>query len=198
MPIRILQLSKELLFFIALCGLSSVLYLALQTGDRSARGPKPHATPTNIEKDQQIDVSITLVTADATALACSWDNQVGTSHCEFDASGKPWPSPEASSSLANAGATTAKPSLLSPYMTTDNVLFLIPDLWSEPAIARRFEQEPPGKFERDQLRRFYANCKMRLEQKAKNFKVRWQPTATWDDRNEAWVGRISNCSIVEG
>lgn len=133
------------------------------------------------EVGKRIPVAITLVTADFHDLACAGDQEVAGARCAFDREGRP--------RTAAPGAP-----VLAPYMTVDDVLFLIPDLWSEPALARRLETDPPD-VGRDKLRRFVARCEMTLLGKAKDFYVRWTPNANWSHRSEAWVGRIADCSI---
>ncbi|WP_373045185.1 hypothetical protein [Vulgatibacter sp.] len=139
-------------------------------------------TPTRqIAAGKKIPVSITLVTADANDLACAGNDEVGGARCAFDEDGKPW---------ADAGE---KP-VLAPYMTVDNVLFLIPDLWKEPALAKKLAADPPS-IDRERLRRFTAKCELEAVEKAKSFYVRWVPTMEWQHNREAWVGRIAGCSI---
>ena len=130
---------------------------------------------------KSIPVSITLVTADERDLACAGDDEVAGARCAFVKDGSPW------------SEAATKP-VLAPYMTVDNVLFLVPDLWSEPALARRLASDPPS-VNRELLRRFTAKCDMKVVGKAKGFYVRWEPAADWGHRDEAWVGTISGCSI---
>ena len=139
-------------------------------------------TPTrNLAAGKSIPVSLTLVTADANDLACASSDEVAGARCAFDKDGKPWD---------GAGA---KPTL-APYMTVDNVLFLIPDLWNEPALAKKLADDPPN-IPRDRQKRFTANCKLTAAEKASSFYVRWMPTADWQHNGEAWVGRLSDCTI---
>lgn len=139
-------------------------------------------TPTrNLAAGKTIPVSITLVTADARDLACAGDVEVGGARCGFAEDGSPW-----------SGA--AEKPVLAPYMTVDNVMFLVPDLWKEPALARRLAADPPD-VPRKQLRRFTAKCDMKVLEKAKSFYVRWEPHMDWSHTPEAWVGAVSGCSI---
>lgn len=135
-----------------------------------------------IGEGKTVSVDITLVTADANDLACAGDFTISGARCAFDREGNPWKEP------ASGG-------LLAPYMTTNNTLLLVPDLFSEPAIAKRLEEEPPAGKARSALRRFVATCQLHVEKKAKDFYVRWVPTAAWGHRAEAWVGKVSDCSI---
>jgi len=128
---------------------------------------------------RKIDAHITLVTADANDLACAGEVEVAGARCAFRKDGSP---------------ADVRGPVLAPYMTVDNVLFLVPDLWSEPALARRLATDPPN-VPREQLRRFTARCEMTIRGKAEDFYVRWQPTADWHFHDQAWVGSIAGCSI---
>jgi len=135
-----------------------------------------------IGEGKTVPVDITLVTADVHDLACAADFTVDGARCAFSRNGQPWKD-------APTGG------LLAPYMTVNNVLLLVPDLFSEPAIARRLAEEPPEGKARNTLRRFTASCQLHAIRKVKDFYVRWTPTAAWSHRDEAWVGRISDCTI---
>jgi hypothetical protein len=185
--IRTLALSRELKVFLAVTTVLTAAYLYATTGEHTRKHAKTAQTPADVPVGKTVDLSITLITADATGLACGSDTKVGNARCAFKGDGTPYPKDD-----------TEPKDIIAPYMTADNVLFLIPGLWQEPALAKRLQDEPPAKYERDQLRRFNANCKFTSEQKLPNFKVRWQPTAGWGDKNEpATVGRISDCKIED-
>lgn len=146
----------------------------------------PGRAPTGIRgigPGKTVTVDITLVTADAHDLACAGDFEVGGARCAFDRRGDPWKEPPQR--------------LLAPYMTTNNVLLLVQDLFAEPAVARRLEDEPPAGKSRSELRRFVARCKFHAEQKVRDFYVRWTPTQSWGHRGDAWAGRVSDCVIRE-
>lgn len=146
-------------------------------------------TPRRLAVGRTVDVGITLVTADARDLACASNETVGGARCLYDESGA---LREGLPVGDEAGRSTE---VLAPYMTTDNVLFLVPGLFAEPAIAKRFAEEPPT-VGRDRLKRFTAQCRMKIEGRAKDLAVRWEPTAAFGPQADgAWVGRISNCSI---
>lgn len=136
------------------------------------------ATASKLEKGKEIDAAITLITADAVDLACAAEGPVAGSRCGYDSDGRPVP---------------ADLPVLAPYMTVDNVLFLVPDLWKEPALARRLAEDPPR--ERERSKRFTARCRMKLVEKASNFSVRWARDADWGFQKDAWVGTISRCKI---
>ena len=139
-------------------------------------------TPTrSLAAGKSIPVSITLVTADSRDLACAWTGEIGGARCAFDKDGKPW---------SGAGVQPT----LAPYMTVDNVLFLIPDLWREPALAKKLAEDPPD-VDRERQRRFTANCQFTAVDEAKGFYVRWVPSMDWSHTPAAWVGKLSGCRI---
>lgn len=139
-------------------------------------------TPTrSLAAGKSIPVSLTLVTGDSRDLACASSDEVAGARCAFDKDGNPW------------GEAGGKPTL-APYMTVDNVLFLIPDLWKEPALAKRLAEDPPD-IPREKQRRFTASCTLTAAERAKGFYVRWVPTMDWSHTPEAWVGRLSACTI---
>ena len=185
--IRTLALSRELKVFLAVTTVMSAAYLYATTGEHTKKNARTVQTPSEVAPGKTVELTITLVTADASGLACANDSKVGAARCAFMGDGSPFPKDE-----------TAPKDIIAPYMTADNILFLIPGLWEEPALAKRLVEEPPEKFERDQLRRFNATCKFTAEQKLQNFKVRWQTGAGWGDKPEpATVGRISDCKLED-
>jgi hypothetical protein len=146
-------------------------------------------TPRRLGAGRTVDVAITLVTADTRDLACASDEAVGGARCLYDAKGNP------RDGLPVGDDAGRSAEVLAPYMTTDNVLFLVPGLFAEPAIAKRFAEEPPT-VGRDRLKRFTARCSMKIEGRARDVAVRWEPTAAFGPQPDgAWVGRVSGCSI---
>lgn len=136
-----------------------------------------------------IDASITLVASDAKDLACASNDEVAGAKCLYDAGGN------ARAALATGDAPGRSERILAPYMTTDNVLFLVPGLFAEPAVAKRYEEEPTT-MNRDSSRRFTARCRLKLEGRVNDVAVRWTQQAAFGPRPEgAWVGRVSACSI---
>lgn len=194
MPVRTLQLSREMWIFLVVTTCMSLVYLYLNTGAGAMARVKPDAiTPPELTQGKVIDAAITLVTADALRLACASDQKVGDAHCAFGADGKAW--------VRKEGDAPDQPSqIISPYMTVDNVLFLIPGLFTQPVLKKRLDDEPPGKFSKDELeqRRFTVTCKMKLEQPIEKFKVRWDTNQPWADRDKAWVGTVSDCRMTGG
>lgn len=146
-------------------------------------------TPRRLAKGATIDVAITLVTADARDLACASDETVAGARCLYDEAGN------LRSGLPTGDAAGQSAEVLAPYMTTDNVLFLVPGLFAEPAVAQRYREDPPT-VERERLKRFTARCRMKLEGRANDVAVRWSPDAAFGPQpSGAWVGRVSECRI---
>lgn len=146
-------------------------------------------TPRRLAAGKTIDVGITLVTSDVRDLSCASDETVGGARCLYDSRGN------LRSGLPTGDAAGQSDQVLAPYMTTDNVLFLVPGLFAEPAVAKRLAEEPPTVV-RGSLKRFTARCQLKLEGQVRDLAVRWTPTAAFAPRTEAaWVGRVSNCKI---
>lgn len=191
--IRTLQLSREMWIFVGVTGLLSAVYLWNTTSERARMNAAPQEiTPSQISPGQTVDVAITLISADGYGLSCASDQVVDSAHCGFTKEGDAW---------KQKGSESMKPEdIISPYMTVDNVLFLIPGLFTQPLLKKRLDDEPPGKFTREEMetRRFTTTCKMKVIEKMSNFKVRWAPNAPWGDRDTAWVGRVSDCKMTGG
>ena len=186
---RTLQMSRELWIFLGVTALMSAVYLYKTT----PLGPVPteaRTTPVVHAAGETIEVAITLVTADAFGLACSSDQAFDGAHCGFDRAGDPW--------KPKAGETPKPADVIAPYMSVDNVLFLIPGLWEQPVLKKRLEDEPPARIpaEERENHRFTASCKLKVDSKIDNFQVRWQPGAAWGPRDTAWIGRVSDCKIT--
>lgn len=168
--------SERMSIVLTTCALAVFL---LATG--LAPGRSSVKTVRGLAPGKSIPVSLTLVTADSKDLACAGDMEIGGARCAFRSDGGVWP----------GGRPERK---LAPYMTVDNALVLIPDLWSEPALAARLKSEPPSG-SREALKRFTARCQLTGEARAEKFYVRWNTRSGWSYRPEAWVGRISGCTI---
>lgn len=194
MVVRTLQLSREMWIFLLVTTSMSGVYLYMMTGEHARKRAKiEEITPAKLEKDQVIDAAITLISADAGRLACASDTSAGGAHCAFGADTKPWVTKEGE-------PPTSPADIVSPYMTVDNVLFLIPGLFTQPVLKERLNDEPPGKFSKEEMenRRFTVTCKLKLEQKFEKFKVRWDVGQAWADRSDAWFGRVSDCKMTGG
>jgi hypothetical protein len=172
-----------------IAGVVALLLFALYANWEYPNGPKHAVAQRTFHTGQDIDVSITLVSTDAKALACWSAQEPGGRHCEFESPSKPWSKP-----LAPGKPPTQD--LLAPYKTTDDILFLIPGLWLDPALAKRLTIDPPD-FSREHIR-FVANCKMHLEGEMENFGVRWAQQGQWQPQTKAFVGTVSACTLSEG
>ncbi len=187
--IRTLQLSREMWIFVAVTGLLSAYYLWSTMGEAARARAKPvEVTPAELKVGQVVDIAITLISADSIGLSCGSDQAVDGARCAFKQSGERQTEP-------------IKPEdVIAPYMTSDNVLVMVPGLFTQPVLKKRVEDEPPTKFTREEMevRRFVTTCKFKPVDRLKNFKVRWQPTAGWGDKDSAWVGRVTDCRMTGG
>ena len=123
---------------------------------------------------------ITLVTADRKDLDCMAPKDVSGFQCGY--------------SDEHTERKVDEAHQLRPFLTLDRELYLIPGLFLEPAIEKRFNEEPPNK-PRDQLKRFTAKCKIEVVGEMPNVSLRWSPSATWEPPITARVATISNCTI---
>jgi hypothetical protein len=154
-------------------GVVALLLFALYANWDYANGPRRATPQRTFKTGEDIDVSITLVSTDAKALACWSAQDPNGRHCEFESPSQRW------SKAASPGRPPGQ-DLLAPYKTTDDILFLVPGLWLEPALARRLTIDPPD-FSREHIR-FVANCKMHLEGEMQNFEVRWAQQGQWQTK----------------
>jgi hypothetical protein len=123
---------------------------------------------------------ITLVTSDRADLACASQASLQGFQCGFTDQTTRW-----------AGDEQFQ---LQPVYTTDRRLYLVPGLFSEPAIRARYQFESPDR-PRDQLKRFTADCQLRVIGTLTGVRTRWVADSSWSDPQEIEVGTISNCKI---
>jgi hypothetical protein len=182
--------------FLGVTTVMSSVYLFATTSNIATSRVKPDVItppPEKLKLGDVIDAGLTLVTADAFGLSCAADAKTaGNAHCAFNGQSTPW--------KAENEAQGKPENVIAPYMTVDNVLFLIPGLFTQPVLKKRLEDEPPAKFTKEQMeeRRFTVTCKLKVEQKFEKFKVRWGNSQPWGDRDEAWVGSVSDCKMTGG
>ncbi len=132
-----------------------------------------------------VDAPITLVTSDRNDLGCAARAAFGRYRCGYQAADRPWPDPPAPADL------------LAPYYTGDRRLFLIPGLFEQPAVAARYRREIPTGRSRASLRRFVADCKVRLLTRAEGFEVRWVRGDGWHPSGPGWVAAPVRCSVQD-
>ena len=142
-----------------------------------------------LAEGQDLDVAITLVSTDAKALACASAEEIKGRHCEYQGRSERWSKP----------STTGRPGTadtLAPYKTTDDILLLVPALFSEAALVERLAIDPPT-FGQEHIR-FVANCKMHVEAKMKDVDVRWQTQGQWYPQKDVPVGTVTGCWLSDG
>jgi len=127
---------------------------------------------------------ITLVSADRDDLACAFGGTAaGKYRCEFDANAKAWPNPPAPAER------------LAPYYTTERQLYLIPGLFEQSALQKRYASDTGNHLQRDQQKRFVARCELRLVEKVEKLKTRWLRGGDFNDADNAWVAEPKNCTV---
>lgn len=169
---------------IGVAGLALAIFLVATTLEPGLLVKKTKGT--GLAVGRSIDVSISLVSSDVADLACASDTEVAGAKCQFDAYGAVRTPDE---------RPAARSDLFAPYMTTDNVLFLVRGMFAEPAVAKRLVDEPPGSVPRGEQVRFVATCKLRLEGRVTELGVRWEKGAAFGPREPAWAGRVSECTV---
>jgi len=150
---------------------------------------RPATPPRVLTEGQDVDVGITLVATDAKALSCSSTEDLDGRHCEFQSRTERWSKPWTSGRPPQAD-------VLAPYKTTDDVLLLVPGLFSEQALRQRLAIDPPV-FGQEHSR-FVANCKMHVEGKLKQADVRWATQGAWQPQKDVWVGTVTSCWLSDG
>jgi hypothetical protein len=172
---------------VAVIAVGLSVYTWWVTGDPTTPPEQPKPT---LHQDAVIDAPITLVTADKTDLACASESEIDGFRCAFKKPNEPWP---------DVDPTNAehRKKMLVPYMTVDNVMFLIPGMFEDPAVDERFRDEVPRRLPRDKLERFTAQCKLTLRKEMDAVMVRWNPTGDWQGPHKIWIGETSNCQVSE-
>jgi hypothetical protein len=128
-----------------------------------------------------LDGDITLITSDRNDIACASDQAVQSYRCGFKDNG--------------TAASVAEKDKLQTFMTVDRHMYVIPGLFLEPAIARRYDSEPP-KGPRDQLKRFTARCKLTVIGNLTDFKLRFLAADAWSQPQKAEVATVKDCKIL--
>ena len=142
-----------------------------------------------LAEGQDVDVAITLVSTDAKALACASGEEIKGRHCEWSGKTERWSKPSSTGRSATADT-------LAPYKTTDDILLLVPALFSEQALVDRLAIDPPT-FGQEHIR-FVANCKLHVESKMKELDVRWAPQGQWYPQRDVPIGAVSGCWLSDG
>jgi len=151
--------------------------------------PPVQRKPT-LEGGKVLDAPITLLAADKFDLACASDLEWEGYRCEFKKDGESWPGVEVQ-------AEADRKKMLAPYMTVDNTLFLIPGLFEDTAVDERYRYEAPRRASRDKQERFTAQCKLTLRHVVEAVKIRWSPNDKWQQKENVWIGEVSQCQVGE-
>jgi hypothetical protein len=128
-----------------------------------------------------VEAQLTLITSDRDQVACASDRTVGAYACGFDGAGKP--------------RSLVERDTLRPYMTVDRRVYVIPGLFLQPNLERRYAAEP-GNAPRERLRRFSAKCVLKRVGELGGFKLRWDEKGAWSEPQTADVVTVETCEIV--
>ena len=128
---------------------------------------------------------ITLISSDRDDLACASSRMFGRYRCEFETGG------------AVRATPTPEHERLVPVFTTDRQMYLVPNIFGQPAVAGRYGTEVPQGKSRDTLKRFTANCELKLLEKVDGtaFEVRWLRGEKFNPGISGWVAELVNCTI---
>lgn len=133
----------------------------------------------DFHEGQRIEAPITLVAKDRSGLSCALERAVGPYRCEFAAPGSPTaPAPAPSERLV-------------PYMTSDQILYLVPGLFEVPSVNARHADRARSS------RRFTAECELELVERVDAVGTRWGRDGEWGASRDTWVARPLACAIVE-
>lgn len=128
-----------------------------------------------------LDLELTLITSDRGDVACVSPTMFQRYACDF------------------SGETTPRAieerDALRPYMTLDRQVYLLPGLFLENQVQRRYQAEPP-QVPRDQLRRFSAQCRVQVQGRLRGFKLRWDATGRWSEPQDADVATVLGCTVT--
>ncbi len=128
---------------------------------------------------QVVDAPITLVPKDRTELSCAYPSAVGPYRCEFEGPDKAW------------ADMPPRDERLTPYMTSDQILYLVPGLFEVPEVKARAADKTRRK------KRFAAHCKLRLLKRVDKVGTRWGRKNGWGRAGPAWIGEPLSCVIEE-
>jgi hypothetical protein len=121
-----------------------------------------------------LDAPISVVPEDAERLGCVLPYAVGAYRCEY-------------ADDFNRFAPPPTPGeRVQPFVTTEHDVYLVPGLFTQPAIAA-FSAGHRGV-------RFVARCRVRLLARVPTPRIRFQPTDGWDDsKDPAWLAEPVSC-----
>ena len=167
-------IARSLLLLFGL-GLAVVLWNIRGTPSQGEPVMKPGAI---------VHAPITLVTVDRDILVCAMKEGIKGNKCLFSAPGQPAdPVPDADKTLAHV-------------LTTERVLFLVAGLFEQPAVRERYQQEPPQSKSREGLKRFTADCKLKLLGEV-DAQLQWAPDDPWSPPTRVWAAVPVKCEVVE-
>ena len=148
------------------------------------RGTSAVPRPAVLKAGLTIDAPFTLVTVDRDNLSCAMPGDIAGYSCGYSAPNQPM-------QLVPPAERT-----LSPYLTTDRQLYVVAGLFELPALKKRYEAEPPQGKPIPSLKRFTADCKIKLLGEV-DAHLRWAPEAAWGRPERVWVAVPIKCKVVE-
>jgi len=132
---------------------------------------------------EDIEVRFTLITADRTATMCASPESIFGRFCGYR-------------SVPSAVAQPPRSGALQPFSTIGGRLYLVENLFAEPALVARVALEPPAGKDPKHLRRFEARCGLRLLGKVSSVHIRFTPAGPWGMAPTLWVGVPHDCKVI--
>jgi len=185
----------------AICGTAFGDGLASRILDALKLAEAPPVDMTKWEAGKAEEIAITLVTADYTKLACSYEREIGGAHCEYKTDTERWPV------APDAPVDDNKRNVIQPYSAVpDNAFVLVAGLWAQPEVAMRLHAEPPEHTPTKNLARFIARCRVKPIERVEGVNIRWNATDKWakgalrtanDQQVAPWVAIAEHCTVEE-
>jgi hypothetical protein len=121
-------------------------------------------------------IEITLIRDDKKNLACASDKTFGAIHCGFHRNGQ-----------STGTSPETDPTVLQPYNTVKNELFLAAGLWQSPILSGTLPKE-----------RFTVVCNYHVVGVLRSAALRWSPTGSFNPLDQSVaVGSLSDCVIPQ-
>lgn len=133
------------------------------------------------EVGEKVTAKFTLLTSDRFDVDCVYDKELPAGKCAYKTPDKRHDRSQASS--------------VKPYVTVNQKMVLLPDLFDRADIRERYRKEPPTGRARKALKRFKVVCDIELVGRPDDVRVRFGRKDVWSKPMQAWVGKIDDCKL---
>ena len=128
-----------------------------------------------------VEAKFTLLTSDRFDVDCVCAKELPAGKCDYKTPDKRFD-------------RSADPSL-KPYVTVNQKMVLLPNLFDLPDIRERYKKEPPAGRPRKALKRFAVTCDIELVDQPDDVRVRFGRRDKWSNPLRIWVGKINDCKL---